>query len=528
MNQIVGFGALVRFTLRRQWLRIVVWIASILLLVVITAASVDGLFPTQASLDRAAAASEDNAAALVFNGPAQALDTRGGQVAFQIGAFGLALAGLMSVVMIGSLTRGEEESGRMELVRSLPVGAHAPPLSAFAIVTAMNVAIGAGTAASLLALGLPTAGCVGFGLCFLFTGLMFSGITSVAAQLSENARLVQGGAIALLGASFLIRGIGDVTNGTASWFSPIGLVQKSRPFATERWTPFVIAALLTGVLFATGAALAARRDLAAGLVPPRPGPSRGGRLLASIEGMAVRSHRGAFAGWAAGTVVTAMAYGSIGDSVEEFIADNKAMLDLVARAGGSVDLTESFLATSFQVLCLLGAAFGIQAVLRIRAEETGLFAEPLLATSLPRWRWAASHLGVAVIGAAVVLLLGGFAVGLSYGIVTGNHGRTAGLVAAAGAYMPAVLVLIGAAVLVVGLAPRASTFAWVGLIFVFVQAMFGEILDLPQVVVNLSPVAHVPLMPAAPVDWTTVFGLSVVAAASAALGVVGVLRRDIG
>ena len=103
-------------------MRIVVWIAAIVLLVAVTVASVKGLYPTQADLDKAARASEDNAAAIVFNGPPQGLDTVGGQVAFQIGTFGLIVIGLMSLFMVGRLTRGEEEAGRLELVRSLPVG----------------------------------------------------------------------------------------------------------------------------------------------------------------------------------------------------------------------------------------------------------------------------------------------------------------------------------------------------------------------------------------------------------------------
>ena len=91
-----------------------------------TAASTKSLYPTQADLDAAALAARDNPAALAFNGPDQALDTIGGQVAFQVGAFGLVMVGLMSVLLVGRLTRGEEDSGRLELVRSMPVGRHAP------------------------------------------------------------------------------------------------------------------------------------------------------------------------------------------------------------------------------------------------------------------------------------------------------------------------------------------------------------------------------------------------------------------
>ena len=96
---------LTRFALRRDRVRILAWIAGIVLLVVATVGSVKGLYPNQAELDKAARASEDNAAAIIFNGPVQALDTVGGQVAFQIGVWGLIGMGLMSVFMVGRLTR---------------------------------------------------------------------------------------------------------------------------------------------------------------------------------------------------------------------------------------------------------------------------------------------------------------------------------------------------------------------------------------------------------------------------------------
>ena len=122
-DSLTATAPLTRFALRRDRVRIVVWIAAIVLLVVATVGSIKGLYPNQAELDKAARASEDNAAAIIFNGPPQGLDTVGGQVAFQTGTFGLILMGLMSVFMLGRLTRGEEEAGRAELLRSLPVGA---------------------------------------------------------------------------------------------------------------------------------------------------------------------------------------------------------------------------------------------------------------------------------------------------------------------------------------------------------------------------------------------------------------------
>ena len=85
---LTGTWTMVRFILRRDRMRLAVWIVGILLLVLSTAASIEDLYPTQADLDTAAATASDNAALLALQGPDYGLDTLGGQVVFNMGAFG--------------------------------------------------------------------------------------------------------------------------------------------------------------------------------------------------------------------------------------------------------------------------------------------------------------------------------------------------------------------------------------------------------------------------------------------------------
>lgn len=66
-DSLTATAPLTRFALRRDRVRIVVWIAGIVLLVVATVGSIKGLYPNQAELDKAARASEGNAAAIIFN-----------------------------------------------------------------------------------------------------------------------------------------------------------------------------------------------------------------------------------------------------------------------------------------------------------------------------------------------------------------------------------------------------------------------------------------------------------------------------
>ena len=312
---LTGLVPLSRFTLRRDRVRIVIWIAAIVLLVAVDGRERQGPLPDQAELDKAAAASKDNVAAIIFNGPPQALDTVGGQVAFQMGTFGLMLMGLMSVFMLGRLTRGEEEAGRYRAAcaRS-PIGAHALPAAAMITVAAMNVVVGALVALTLIGLDLPAMGSVVFGLSFTLFGLLLVALTLVAAQVTENTRVVYGIGGVVLGASFVLRAIGDIGDGTISWLSPIGWAQKTRPYAGERWWPFLIIVGVTGLL--AWLALAVR-------TPPRPrlgphrAPSRAARAprlarhsARSRDAAAARQHRG----WSAGLLVLGVAYGSIADS----------------------------------------------------------------------------------------------------------------------------------------------------------------------------------------------------------------------
>ncbi|MFE1441100.1 ABC transporter permease [Streptomyces sp. NPDC058739] len=525
-TELTGTAVLIRLVLRRDRIRILIWTAAVPLLVLLTAASVKGLYPTQHDLDVAARASQDNAAAIAFNGPAQGLDTLGGQVAFQVGTLGLVVVALMSTFMTGRNTRAEEEAGRDDLVRSLPVGRHASVTAALLVVAAMNVSVAALVTLGLIGLDLPVTGSLVLGVSFCALGLVFAAVTTVVAQISENTRVVHGSTGAVLGAAFALRAIGDTADGTVSWFSPIGWVQKTRPFAGERWWPLLVAAAFTAASVAVAHALSDRRDVGAGLVAPRPGPPRASRALGSPFGLALRLQRGSLAGWSCGVFLTGLAYGWVADDVEEFVADNETLADLIAGDAG-VDLTDAYLSQSLLVVALIGAGYAVQSALRPRGEETGLRAEPLLATPVSRGRWLAGHLAVALAGSAVVLAVAGLGTGLAFGIAAGDMGQVPRLVGAALAYTPALWLLTGLAVALFGLAPRASALAWAAVAACFVIGLLGVALDLPPWVRDVSPFEHIPHLPGADPGLTAPALLTAVAAALTAAGVAGFRRRDV-
>ena len=495
MKETTATGRVARLVAKRDRLRLLAWVTAIAVLVVSTAASTQGIYDTQAKLDAAAAVAVDNHAALAFNGPAQALDTMGGQVAFQVGAFGLLIVALMSLLMTGRLTRGEEDSGRLEMVRAMPVGRRAPLLAGLWVVLALDVVVGVVVTTSLLLLGLETHGSIILGASYIAFGWLFVAVTALFAQVWENPRVVGGAAGGVLGLMFALRAVGDAGDGGLSWLSPMGWAQKAKPYAGESWIPIVMLVGLGAGLLWLAFALSERRDFGAGLVAPRPGPPVGAASLGTPVGLAARLHRAAAFWWCISVVAFAVVYGVLASAIDEFIADNEALTDIIASLGEG-SLTDSYLATSLAIISLTATGPGLQIVTRLRTEETQLRAEPILATQVTRRSWMASHVvaGLAVSAAAVVL--GGLGLGAGYAMSGGGAGEVVRLVGASMAYVPAVWLVTATSVALFGLAPRWTTGGWVVLGWCFVVAMFGALLDVPGWLADLSPFQHTPGVPA--------------------------------
>jgi ABC-2 type transport system permease protein len=519
-----GTGIFIRMFLRRDRWMMLGWIAGITLLYFSQAPSTAATYATQAEFDRAAASMENNAAFIAMVGPTRALDTIGGQVAWQAMAFGAILAGLMSMFIVGRHTRAEEESGRDELVRSAAVGRHAPAVAAVVVAAVANLVTGALIALSLLAYGLDAEGCLSIGVAFTLTGLTFTGVALVAAQLTDGARAMYGITGAVIAASYALRAIGDVSENGLSWLSPIGWGQAMRPFSGERWWPALLPVVASVVLVGAALALFARRDIGSGMWPSRPGPSRAsGRLLGTL-GLAWRLQRGSIIGWATGILLLGISYGSIGNDVEDLMGSSD-FSESVLRAGP--DITASFYAFAILMMALIASGFTISSALRPLGEEEAARVESLLATALPRRTWLLGHVAMTVLGTAAVLVAGGLGLGLGYAMVTGDGGAVWRDLGAMLPYLAPVLLLGAIARLLHGILPRLAYLAWAGLAFCAVVMFFGELLRFPAAVQDVSPFSHLALAPAEDVRWLPVAVVGLIAVALSAAGQAAFRRRDV-
>jgi ABC-2 type transport system permease protein len=95
------------------------------------------------------------------------------------------------------------------------------------------------------------------------------------------------------------------------------------------------------------------------------------------------------------------------------------------------------------------------------------------------------------------------------------------------AYAPAVLVLLGVAALLAGVAPRAVGLTWAVFTYSAFVGFFGPLMGPPQWVYNLSPYEHVARVPLEDLSWPPLLALTALAAGLVAVGLAGFRRRDL-
>jgi len=280
-------------------------------------------------------------------------------------------------------------------------------------------------------------------------------------------------------------------------------------------------------LVGTAVVLLHRRDVGLALLPARLGPPSNPRLT-SPDALALRLHRGSVTGWAVGFVAFGAITGGIAASAGDLINTSPQLAQIINRLGGAGVLIDAFLAVLGAYAGLLAAAYAISAVLRMHTEEAAERVSPILATAVGRTRWLSGHLMFALGGAVLLLALDGVVTGIVHGARIGDlpTGLDRGLVAML-IQVPPVMIMGGFAMVIYGWWPRLSVLAWAALGLALVFGLLGRVLQLPQILLDLSPYTHMPSLPGGEIRWLPVLVELGIAAALVAVGVAGLRRRDV-
>jgi ABC-2 type transport system permease protein len=528
VNALTGTWSLTRLALRRDRVVLPLWVVIIGLFPSGVASSFKNLYPDPAKLAGFARSMAASPSITGFYGPIFGNDV-GSLTAWRSGVL-VIIAALVAGLTVIRHTRAEEEQGRRELLGATVVGRQAPLAAALLVAGGACVLLGLIIAVTMSGVA-PGPGAYAFGAEVALLCGFFAVVAGLAAQLTQSARSARWIVGAVLGGSFLLRAAGDSAgnpDAALSWISPIGFLQRMRPYDGERWWIAGVM-LVVVVLIAAVAYLMSERDIDAGLIAPRPGAPRASRALSTPLGLAWRLQRGSLIGWLVSFAILSGVLGSAATTGSKALEDSPELAELFKRMGGGSVLSDVFMATLIAIAAIAAAAQGIQAAIRARAEETAGRAEPVLAAAVSRTRWSSGYALFALGGPALSMIVVGVVGGLSYGAGSGGAGKQVPrILGAALAALPAVWLTVAVVLALFGLLPRWVGFGWALLVTFLLLGQLGALLQLSQFALDLSPFTHVPHLPGGTMTWAPVVWLTAGTAALTAAGLRGFRRRDIG
>jgi ABC-2 type transport system permease protein len=215
-----GVGSLLRLALRRDRVRLSIWVASLTLLMVYAPNAIKLAYPEEAQR-QARVNLMKTPAAIIMGGPMFGGNETdlGAMMANELMLTMIVATSILSILTVIRHTRAEEESGAAELMMSSVVGRYARTSAALILAGCVNAALAVTMTLAMVS--------TGFGLvdtaamCFGITAvaMVFGAIAAVTAQLWRQARAATGAAMAALAVAAFVRGIGDVINNSGSALS---------------------------------------------------------------------------------------------------------------------------------------------------------------------------------------------------------------------------------------------------------------------------------------------------------------------
>jgi ABC-2 type transport system permease protein len=522
---------LLRFFLRIDRIWLPIWIIGVLILNIAFAPYIVDMAPNQSDL-LGYAQTMQNPAMIAICGPFYSGTYTYGILFVQMmTVWCVMLSAVMNFFLVLRHTRKDEEEGRTEVLRSLPVGRVSGLFSTMVLMLGTNILIGVISGAGLAAMGLESftvQGCWILGAIFGVTGILFGGVALFFSQLCSTGQGVTGACFATLGALYLARAVGDVQGNILSNISPLGIMFKTQPFVENNWWPMAVILAEAIVIIAIALLLASRRDLGSGLLPQRKGRAHAGAALSNAAGLALRLVRPTLIAWLITLFILGLAYGSVFGDFETFMADN-AMLQAIIAAdtGAGASMLNDFLAFIIAVMSCIAVIPVITIVLKIRSEEKRGRIEQLYTSAVSRSGNLLAYLAISFAISLLAQLLQCYALWLATSMVMQTPFELETLIIAGLVYLPAFWLFIGLGAALIGLAPKLTPLLWVYFGYAFFVLYLGRLLNLPQILTDLSVFSAIPLYPTNNITAAPLIIITIISLALVAVGTLAYRRRDL-
>jgi ABC-2 type transport system permease protein len=513
----------------------IVWGAVFGLYVASSALGYAATYKTPQAREQLAATFGANAGFNALIGPAHQIGTVAGFTAWR--ALGvLSIVGGVWGLLVGTrLLRGEEDSGRWELLLAGHTtrrgatakavgGLAAGLLTLFGTTALITVAVGQGSTVNI-----GVGGSLYLTLALVAAAAIFLAAGALTSQLAPTRRQAAAYGAATLGASYVLRMIADSGTGLdwLRWLSPLGWVEELRPLSSPQ--PWMIVPITALIALLAGAAihLAGTRDLCDSIITDHTSARPRTGLLSGPAGLAIRLTRGALTGWAVSITLLGLLMGLIAKSVGKVLATNAGDRETFAKMGFRGSGAVQYLAITFLIVALLLALVAAGQLNAARSEEADGRLDHLLVRPLSRQRWLVGRL----VAATTVLVLAGLLAALAawVGAASQHSGVGLGTLLAAGLnVVPPALVVLGIGTLAMGLWPRGvSPVVYSLLAWSFLIEIIGGFINASRWVLDTSLFHQMAAAPAIDPNWTSNAVMTATGISAAAAGGLAFRRRDL-
>lgn len=533
-----GLWTMIRLILRRDRLKLPIWIGGIVATLVAMVPLLRDMYVTEESLQTIYATFSTNPSMLFMTG---SMDEP------TLGAFftletmlwwGIAVA-LFNTMLVVRHTRHNEEIGAQELLLSGQMHRSTSLAAVLLVVAGVNALIAMGVGVGLVATnpGWAVSQSWLYGIAMGVFGFAWAVIAAVVVQLVENGRTANGVIVSLVGIAFLVRGVGDFMGRTnssgvheatlVSSFSPFGWMQAARPLTDPQWGSLWLPLIVSAALMVVSFVLLARRDVGAGLLPSRRGKQRASHLLGTPVGLTWKLQKNVFFGWLAGIVLMATTIGALVPQMSDIFGDPE-MIGVIRAIGGVGELIPTFMSAMMAIICLLVFGYVIHALGKLRSEEVSGRLENVLATRTTRIKWLGLHVGIVFAGGVIMLTVIGSLLAILTNTMSGFSVDVWEYTISSLSYVSPLLAFMGLYVGLFGVLPRiASGITWFYFGFVFFVLWLGPIIGLEQWVMDLSIIEHLASPPVEDILWQPLIGICFVAITLGVVGFTAFWRRDI-
>lgn len=499
-----------------------------------TALTYPSIYKTRAEREHLAASFASNHAASALFGPAPQLQTLAGFTVFKTFLTLMIVGAVWGLLTSTRLLRGEEDSGRWELLLSGQTTRTRAAAQALIGLGAGGLSLWAFTSLVTTLAGLSATVHIGaapalyFGRALVSGAMIFLAVGAVTSQLAASRRQAAAYAAALLGVSYAVRMVADAGIGLhwLIWVSPLGWIEQLKPLTSPKPMALLPIFGFTAAMAILAVRLAGARDLGASTLPERARSRPHLGLLYGSTGLTMRVLRPTFVGWWVAIGATGLLIGLVAKAAGATISGS-SVKQIFTKLGAPGTGAAAFLGISFLSLAILVSFAAAGQIAAARGEESGGRLDHLLVRPLSRYWWFGGRLLVAV----AFLLVSGVVAGVFAWI--GSASLDSGvsiatlLVAGLNVIPPAVCIL-GIGALAIGVWPRATTIVVYGLLgWSVLIVLIGGIGSLSRWILDTSVFHQMAAAPAVAPRWEASGVMVAVGALSAAVGALAFGRRDL-